>query len=173
MKRRTQELLYRLLPALFWLLAIGGSLVPISPFFTFHFSLFSYLSGYIVAALCLIVIVLIGRIKRHSSSIEECFQMALLLGVASYWLPTVVFLTIPVWGYLIYQNLFSWRSFMATLIGYITITIWAAGFVFLGWINNPWIAPFAPENTIGWIPVGAILVAWLASTIARQSLRTR
>jgi len=173
MKRHTQEILYHLLPAVFWLLAIGGSLVPLLPFFRLSVPINNYLFGYLVAAIVLIVFVIIGRIQRHSSSIEECFQMALLLGVASYWLPTVVFLTLPIWGYLIYQNLFSWRSFLATMIGYITVAIWAAGFVLVGWIDNPWAQFFAEENAIGWIPLGAILVAWLGSTIARRILRIR
>ena len=173
MKRHTQEILYHLLPALFWLLAIGGSLVPVIPIFNIRIPLTNYLWGYLVAAIVLIVFVIIGRIQRHSSSIEECFQTALLLDIASYWLPTVIFLTIPVWGYLIFQNIFNWRSVLATLIGYITVAIWATGFVLLEWISNPWVQCFAPENVIAWIPLGAVLVAWLASTIARRILRVR
>ena len=95
--------LYHLLPAVFWLLAIGGSLIPMLPSLNFQLSTINYYSGYWVAAIMLIIIVFIGRIKRHSSSVEECFVMALLLGIASYWIPTVVFLTIPVWAYLIYR----------------------------------------------------------------------
>lgn len=173
MKRHTQVILYHLLPVVFWLLAIGGSLVPLLPVFDFRFSNPRYLYGYLVAAIVLIVIVIIGRIKRHTSSVEECFQMALLLGIASYWLPTVVFLTIPIWAYLIYQNLFSGRSLMATIIGYALVAIWAAIAILVGWIANPWEHFFASENALGWIPLGAILLAWFASTIARQILRVR
>ena len=165
--------LYYLLPVAFWLLAIGGSLVPLIPSFNFQLSTFNYYSGYLVAAIVLIIIVFIGKIKRHASSVEECFRMALLLGVASYWIPTVVFLVIPVWGYLIYQNLFSGRSLLATLLGYATVAIWATVFILLGWIANPWANFFALENALGWIPLGAILLAWLASTIVRQTLRVR
>ena len=75
--------------------------------------------------------------------------------------------------YLIYQNLFSFRAFIATLIGYAVVAIWAAIFIVLGWIANPWAHFFATENAWGWIPTGAILLAWLASTIARQTLRVR
>ena len=168
-------MLYHLLPALFWALAIGGSL-------TTYFILPSlqggdggrlFLFGYLVTALVLFVILIIGRIKRHSSSIEQCFQMAILLGVASYWLPTVLFLTVAFWTYLIYKNLFSFRSLVATLIGFVLVAIWAAIFVYVGWIANPWADFFAIENAWGWIPTGAILLAWLASTIARQNLRVR
>lgn len=169
MKRHTQVILYHLLPVVFWLLAIGGSLVPL-----FLGGMPSnYWWGYLVTAIVLTVIVIIGRIKRHTNSIEECLQVAFLLGIASYWLPTVLFLTIPVWAYLIYRNLFSLRAFMATLIGYATVATWAAVMVALEWIANPWASFFAKENALGWIPLGAILLAWLASTIARQILRVR
>ena len=173
MKRSTQTLLYHLLPAVFWLLAIGGTLVPALLPFTFRLSPFTYYSGYWVAAIVLIVILFIGRIKRHASSVEECFLMAIFFGIASYWLPTVVFLTIPVWAYLIYQNLFSGRSFLATFLGYAVVAIWAAVFIFFGWIANPWAHFFAIENALGWIPLGAVLLAWLGSTIVRQTLRVR
>lgn len=169
MKRQTQVILYHLLPVVFWLLAIGGSLAPL----LFISLPENYWWGYLVTAIVLTVIAIIGRIKRHTSSIEECFQMALLLGIASYWLPTVLFLTFAFWFYLIYQNLFSFRAFMATLIGYAVVAVWAAVFIALGWIANPWSHFFIKENACGWIPTGAILLAWIASTIARQTLRVR
>lgn len=175
LKRQTQTLLYHLLPVVFWLLAIGGCVLTyfLLPSLLGEDGSRPFLYGFLVAAIVLIVIGFIGRIKRHSSSVEECFLMALLLGIASYWLPTVVFLTIPMWAYLIYQNLFNGRSFLATLIGYALVAVWAAVFIFVGWIANPWAHFFASENALGWIPLGAILVAWLASTIARQILRVR
>ena len=175
MRRQTQNMLYHLLPVIFWLLAVVGTLVPVilnyTPY-TIHLTP-NYYWGYLVTALVLICIVFIGKIQRHSSSVEQCFQVALLLGIASYWLPTVIFLILPIWGYLIYHNLYSFRSFLATLIGFATVAIWAALFIVLGWIANPWADFFAKENAWGWIPTGAILLAWFASTIARQILRVR
>lgn len=173
MKRATQNMLYHLLPVVFWLLAIGGTLVPLLPVFPFQFSISHYCSGFLVALLVLICIWIISRIQRHTDSIEECFQVALLLGITSYWLPTVLSLIIPIWGYLIYKNLFSFRSFLATITGLAIVAIWASLLIFLGWIANPWSGFFAIENALGWIPLGAILLAWLASTIARQILRVR
>ena len=168
MKRHTQVILYHLLPVVFWLLAIGGSLVPF--FLSWNVN---YLWGYLPAFIALLCVWIIGSIRRHTNSVEQCFQVALLLGIASYWLPTILFLIIPIWAYLIYQNLFSFRSFLATLIGLAVIAIWAAIFIRLRWIDNPWMDFFAKENAWGWIPTGALLLAWLASTIARQILRVR
>lgn len=175
MKRHTQVILYHLLPAIFWLLAIGGSI----GFYFFQRSGLSenevngLLWGFLVTALVLTCIVIVKRIKRHESSVEQCFQVAILLGIASYWLPTVLFLTLPVWIYLIYRHLFNLRSFLATLIGYAFIAIWATIGVLMEWIANPWAAFFAKENALGWIPLGASLLAWMASTIAKQNLRVR
>jgi hypothetical protein len=159
-------MLYHLLPVVFWLLAIGGSIIPL--FFVEH-----YAWGFIPAALAWLSVVIIRHIQRHTNSIEECLVVALFLGVASYWLPSVLFLIIPIWGYLIYHNLFSFRSFVATLIGYAVVAVWATIFIVLGWITNPWAHFFATENAWGWIPTGAFILAYIASTIARQNLRVR
>jgi len=168
MKRHTQEILYHLLPADYWLLAIGGVVVwdIFSPY-PFH------LSRYIPAVLALLSVWLISRIRKHSSSEEECFEVAVILGYASYWLPSVLFLIVPIWGYLIYQNLFSLRSFAATLVGLALVAVWAAVFIWLDWIANPWVAFFAEENVLGWIPTGAMLIAWLATVITHNILRIR
>ena len=109
-----------------------------------------YYWGYLVAVLVLWVIWIISRIKRHTSSVEECFLVAVLLGVASYWLPTVVFVIVPVWGYLIYQNLFGLRACLSSLMGFAVVVIWAAVFVWLGWIANPWATFFAPD-CLAWL----------------------
>ena len=165
-------MLYHLLPAVFWLLAIGGTLVPVILNFTpypFHLSA-NYYWGYLVAVIGLICIAIIGRIKRHTSSIEECFQVALLLGLAAYWLPTVVFLIIPIWGYLIYQNLFSLRSFIASLLGFAVVTVWGLVLNYFSILHFP---SSIFHNLWAWIPAGSLLLAWLASTIARQILRVR
>ena len=166
MKRATQNMLYHLLPVVFWLLAIGGSAVPL------FFSL-EHLWGYIPAVLSLFCMMIITRIRRHAESIEECLQVSLLLGIASYWLPSVLFLIIPIWGYLIYRNLFSFRSILATLIGLAIVAIYAFLGIYLEWISNPWAEFFAIKNLWAWIPTGAILIAWLASTTAQQNLRVR
>lgn len=113
---------------------------------------------------------MIRRIPRHTESVEQCFVAALLLGIAAYWLPTVVFLLLPIWGYLIYQNIFSFRSFLASLLGLAVVAIWAA-------VLNQWgILSFTfnlAHNLCVWFPTAAVLLAWLFTVIARQILRVR
>ena len=163
MKHQTQTILYHLLPVAFWLLAIGGSVVPV-------FFLPDYAWGFIPAVLALLSVFLIGRIKRHTSSVEQCFQMAVLLGIAAYWLPTVVFLILPIWGYLIYQNLFDKRAFLATILGLATVAVWLTVLILLHLIPYTFSLAY---NLYAWIPTGALLIAYIASTIVRQTLRVR
>jgi len=159
MKRQTQTLLYHLLPIVFWLLAIGGSVL-----------FYRTWEGYVVAILALISMYLITHIKRHASSVEECFEVGVLLSIAAYWLPSVLFLILPVWVYLIYKNLFSFRSFLATVIGFAMIAIWiVVGNLFqLSTFNFQLSA-----NLFAWLPAGSFLLAWLGTTIVQQTLRER
>ena len=131
------------------------------------------LTTFIPALLVFPCALIICHLPRHADSREACFVCGLLLGIASYWLPTVLFLILPIWGYLYYRNLFSSRSLMATLIGLTTVAIWTSIFVYMGWIANPWADFFASKNAWGWIPTGAVLLAYLSSTIVRQILRVR
>ena len=166
MRRQTQTLLYHLLPIVFWLLAIGGSVL-----------FYRTWEGYVVAILALICMYLITHIKRHASSVEECFEVGVLLSIAAYWLPSVLFLILPVWVYLIYKNLFSFRSFLASLIGCALVAIW----VVVG--NLFHLSPFTfqpstfnfslSENLFAWIPAGSFLLAWLGTTIVQQTLHER
>ena len=159
MTRRTQVTLYYLLPAIFWLLAVGGS------------ALFYHdWPGYVVTALVLFCILILGRIKPHTTAVEQSFQVAFLLGTASYWMPSVLFLLLPVWGYLIYRRLYNFRAFLASLIGFAVVAIWLVVLSRLSVITFQFALS---KNALGWIPTGAFIVAWLASTIARQNLRVR
>lgn len=156
-------MLYHLLPVVFWLLAIGGSAVPL-------FFVAGYGWGYIPAVLVWLSTYIIRHIQRHTNSIEECFGVALMLGIASYWLPSIVFLIFPIWGYLIYQNLFSGRSILASLIGFAVVAIWMGIGHYYGLFTFHLSLSY---NLWAWLPTGSIVTAYIASTIARQNLRIR
>lgn len=164
MKRRTQTLLYHLLPVVYWLLAISG--IAIWEVFNVEFSLLNYLP----ALLALLSGMIIRRIRRHESSVEQCLEVGILIGIAACWMPSVIFLILPVWGYLIYKNLFGMRSFCATLIGLAVVAIWAAVLSFFQILTFNFLLS---ANLFAWVQTGAIVTAWLASTITRQILRVR
>ena len=175
MTRQTQTILYHLLPVVFWLLAIGGSMIPL---LLFHLGLINssewtdsnYWWAFAVTALSLLSVIIVHRIPRHTDSIEQCFQVALLLGIASYWLLSVLFLIIPVWFYLIYRNLFSFRAFLATLIGLAVVAVWIVVLNQLSIINYQL---SITKDLWFWLPTGAFLLAYIASAIARQILQIR
>lgn len=164
-------MLYHALPIAFWLLAAAGSALA--------WFLWASLEGkdavrYVLPPLIVLVIMFfLSRIERHTSSVEESFGASVLLGVVSYWMPTVVFLILPMWIYLLYRNIFSFRSLLATLLGSALVSVWAAVLVYMGWIDCPWTDFFATKNLWAWIPTGATIIAFLASTISRRILRVR
>lgn len=167
MKRHTQSILYHLLPVVIWLLAIGGAVVPLLPFCALELSPISYL---IPVAVVMCALFMLTSLKRHASSVETCFIVAVLLGVASYWLPTILFLAIPACIYLQLRNLLTLRSVTAFLLGYALVAIWMTVIVYLSSISYH--LSFI-ENAYGWIPIGAVLFAWTAATIVRRNLRVR
>ena len=167
MKRRTQSILYHLLPVVIWLLAIGGAVVPLLPFCALELSLLDYL---IPTMVVLAATLLLTSLKRHASSVEPCFIVAVLLGVTSYWLPAILFLAIPACVYLQLRNLLTARSVAAFLLGYSLVAIWMTVIVHLSSITYHF---SLTQNAYGWIPIGAVLLAWIASTIVRRNLRVR
>ena len=172
-------MLYHLLPIAFWLLAAVVCVVTylLSP------SLEGREGGgfFAPAVLSLLSVRIIHRIPRWEEPVEQSFQVAVLLGIASYWLPSVLLLILPIWIYLMYRGLFGLRSVLATLIGLALVAIWAAVLYSLPFIFHlssftfylPWAHFFAIENAWGWIPTGAFILAYIASTIARQNLHVR
>jgi len=117
---------------------------------------------------------IIRRIPRHTESVEQCFVVALLLGLAACVMPTVVALIVPVWLYLIYQNIFSFRSFLASLLGFACVALWAYVFAFFNLQPSFFILPSSIlSNFPLWIPTAAVLMAWLGTVLIRKHLRVR
>lgn len=170
MKRSTQNMLYHLLPVVIWLLAIGGSIVPFFVPINSQLSPTDYLYGYIPTALVMLVVIMLTQIKRHESSLEECFIAAILLGVASWWMPSILFLVVPMVVYLYVRNLLEPRGGMAVFIGFSLVAIWMAVLSCLSLVTYPL---SLTHNLWIWIPVGAFLFAYIVSTIARRILRVR
>lgn len=153
-----------LLSAIFWLLAIAVCVIP----FFFHPSpVTNYLAYFLPSLFVLVSIWLLTRIKRHASAVEPAFQVAVLLGIASFWMPTVVFLIFPAWIYLAYRRLMEMRVFVASLLGFAFVAIWAVVLYYFFPLRE-WVGV---GYYWGWIPVSAVLLAWTASAIAKHLLR--
>ena len=172
MTRNTQTILYYLLPVAFWLLAIGGALLPVFLLSTFNSQL-STLHYFLPSVPVLLAALRLTHIHRHGSAVEPAFQMAVLLGIASYWLPTVLLLLFPAWIYLAYRHLMETRAFLSSLLGVALVAIWVAVFVYLGLIEMPSLDGMTGVGYWAWLPSGAFLIAFIASSIARYNLRER
>ena len=178
MTRQTQTILYHTLPAVFWLLA--GACCVLAWFLSPSPAGMVW-DLYLPAALVLVVLLVVTRIQRHASSVEQCLWVGLLLGLAALWLPTVLFLVLPVWGYLIYRNIFSFRSFLSTLVGFAFVAIWTAIFLFCvsgSAVSGPLSVSTSTgfsffSNLLSWLPVAALSSAFIASSAARHILRLR
>ena len=133
----------------------------------------NYWFGFAVGALILLSIHALKGVDRHDPSAEEIFVTSILLSIASCWVPTVLFLIIPAWAFLIYVNAFSQKSMLATFLGCATVAVYVVILVYFGLIENVWTDFFSPAYAWGWIPAGAMWLAWLLSTIVQQILRER
>lgn len=171
--RQTSNILYYLLPIVFWLLA--GGMCIYCAFFTQTFVLprASYFAHLIIYILILSILV---HVRRRDTSIEACFQIGFLLSIAAYWLPPVIVLLVPIWIYFIVIQSFSLRAFFSSLIGIAVIALYAFIAVRWNWISNPWLDLWSGQYAFRWsewLPLIALIVAWIASTIARRNLRVR
>ena len=140
----------------------------------------NYWWGFVPTSLILTVILVLQHIDRHEIAVWQSFLSSLLIAIASYWLPTILFMLIPVIAFLIHGNHFNMRAFTAMLLGIATIAIWSLAFYLMKYygispfpFRFPWAHFFEAEQAWGWIPTGSFLLAWLASTIARETLRMR
>jgi len=172
--RQTQTILYYLLPVAFWLLAIGGALLPVFLLPSFRGGVGEGLLNYFLPSVPVLLAALrLTHIHRHASAVEPAFQVAVLLGIASYWLPTVLLLLFPAWIYLAYRHLMETRAFLSSLLGVALVAIWVAVFVYLGLIEMPSLDGMTGVGYWAWLPSGAFLIAFIASSIARYNLRER
>ena len=179
MTRHTQTILYHTLPIAFWLLA--GLVCALPWGLTFVNSALcppSLLSYLLPSVVVLTGLWILTSIKRHGSAVEPCFWIGILLGIASYWLPTVLFLVVPAWIYLYYRRLMNVHAFSAIFVGLIFVAIWAAVLIYNPWmtsglLKNTWADFFAWDTLWAWLPIGAVLFAFIASSIARTNLRIR
>ena len=171
MNRREAYIWRSILPTVFWAVGMGGSLVPV--FLLENGVHPNYLCGYLVSVLLLIPELMVSRIHRHESSEVACFWIGLTVGISSYWIPTVLFLILPFWISLIVKNVFTLRGLVATAIGVGMVAIYAALAIWLGWLTNTWADFFAVEHLWGWIPIGAVTLAWVLSIYIKRVFYVR
>ena len=105
-----------------------------------------------------LVLLVFQNIDRHQfrSAAEHTFLMTLLLGIASYWLPSVLLLILPIVAMLIFRNTFDWQALFAIFIALIVVSIYAGIAYWLGWIEPVWLHGFEIPYLTRWIPIVAV-----------------
>ncbi len=122
----------------------------------------------IVIMAILVVLLIYQTIDKHlfQSAAEQMFLVTLVLGIASYWLPTIVFAIIAVVLMLLYRNTFDFKSIFAILIGIVVVAIYASIACVLGWIEPVWIDGFFDASlSLRWIPVLALTITLVIDVI--------
>ncbi len=155
----------------YWAVGIGGSIVPV--FASDNGVPANYLWGYMVAALLQVPEMLVSRIHLHRASEEACFWLGLMSGIASYWMPTVLFMILPFWIYIISRNFFTLRCIVSTMVGVGIVALYASLAIWQGWLTNVWVDFFALDRLWGWIPVCVIGLSWGATLLTRHILYIR
>lgn len=92
-------------------------------------------------------------------------MMTLLLGIASYWLPTLVLLLIPIVLALMYRNTFDGQSLLAILLGLATCVIYIGVAYLFSWIELPWLNFFDPQINLRWVEVLALVISFVVVVI--------
>lgn len=117
---------------------------------------------------CLLLVLLVFQmVDRHRfrSAAEQTFMMTLLLGIASYWLPTLVLLLIPIVLALMYRNTFDGQGLLAILLGLATCVIYIGVAYLFSWIELPWLNFFDPQINLRWVEVLALVVSFVVVVI--------
>lgn len=124
--------------------------------------------GQVLTSILLLVVSVYQHIDRHriESVAEKTFMIAILLGVASYFLPSSILLIIPCVLLLMYRQSFDGQSLLAILIGFGVVAIYAAIFIWLGWIDSVWFDFFSMQTLGRWLFPGTLLVAYIINAIA-------
>lgn len=112
----------------------------------------------VIILLLNMVLLVFQNIDRHQfrSAAEHTFLMTLLLSIASYWLPTVLLLLLPILFILILRNTFDSQALFAILIALVVVLIYAGLAYWLGWIEPVWLHGLEWGYLSRWLPVLAV-----------------
>ncbi len=165
MTYRTRQILRTTLPIAIWLLAAVGI------YCFYRFSPNPRWEG--ALGLFLITPLYQRAVARHATCAKESFIAALVIGIASYWIPTVILLT-PLIGWRIasYYTV-QFKDVLAFLLGCATVAIYAVLFITLGWCRNRWACFFCPYLLWGWIPLLLVYFATKSAKIAHNWFKIR
>lgn len=107
------------------------------------------------------------HIDRHQIGFyaEYAFLMSILIGLASYWLPSVLLLILPLMVILAMRQTFDGQSFIAILMGLGLVALYAGLMVWLGWLQPSWFDFWNHDVSLRWLTIAAMCASLILNRI--------
>lgn len=132
------------------------------------------LIGLIPAVLIALAIRVLFSVEKHQDSApEEAFIASLLGGVASWWLPSLLFLLPFEYLFLLRRRALDGRTFSGSLMALLVVAIYAALAIWQEWIPLSWYPFFRLSDLWTMVPILLILIVIFVVTNVQQNRRVR
>lgn len=130
--------------------------------------------GLIPAALIAIGLnVLFGVEKHQDSAPGEAFSSTIILAIASWWLPSLLFLLPFSYLFLNYRRAFDRRTFSASVMALVVAALYASIAIWQAWIPMSWYPFFRLSDLWTMIPTVLLLVVVIVITNIQSDRRVR
>ena len=134
----------------------------------------SLLIGLIPAVLIALAIRVLFSVEKHQDSApEEAFIASLFGGVASWWLPSLLFLLPFEYLFLLHRRALDGRTFSGSLMALLVVAIYAALAIWQEWIPLSWYPFFRMSDLWTMVPILLILIVIFVVTNVQQNRRVR
>ena len=132
------------------------------------------LVGLIPSTLVGLAISILFSVQKHQDSApEEAFLASLIGGIASWWLPSLLFLLPFQYLFLQYRRAFDGRTFSASLMGLAAVALYAGLAVWQQWLPLSWYPFFRFSDLWTMVPTLLLLTIVLVLTNVQQDRRGR
>lgn len=132
------------------------------------------LIGLIPSTLVGLAVSILFSVEKHQDAApEEAFLASLLAGIASWWLPSLLFLLPFQYMFLQYRRAFDGRTFSASLMGLSVVALYAGLAIWQQWIPLSWYPFFRFSDLWTMVPTLLLLTIVIVLTNVQQDRRVR
>lgn len=111
--------------------------------------------------------------KHQDSAPQEAFLATLFCAVASWWLPSLLFLLPFSYLFLNYRRAFDRRTFSASVMALVVAALYASIAIWQAWIPMSWYPFFRLSDLWTMIPTVLLLVVVIVITNVQSDRRAR
>lgn len=122
--------------------------------------------GQLITATWLSIYLLLMQVDHHTnaSAAEETFLASILIGLMSYFLPTLLFSLVLVYIILARRQSFDGKAFLASLIGMLLVALYAGIAIWFGKIDFVWADFFSTATLTRWFPLALMILSILLNS---------